>query len=93
MLIVADENPNHDPPYVKVTDPDDSDIDWWASPEINDSLFQIEVPAGQSQVDSFTVEGNTVTGTATFIEKSALTPDGEIPASVPGTFEVTCEES
>lgn len=92
MLVVAEDDPNHDAPYVKVTDPDDRDVEWWASPDINESLMQIEVPAGQSQVDSFTVDGNSITGTATFIEKSALTMGGEIPASIPGTFEVTCEE-
>jgi hypothetical protein len=92
MLIAPADNPNHDPPHIQVTDPDDSDTEWWADSTINESLFQITVPEGQSQVDSSEVDGTTIRGTATFIEKSALIFGGDIPDSVPGTFEATCEE-
>ena len=47
-----------------------------------------------SQVDSFTVDGNRVTGTATFIDadaaRAALSGNGEMPDPVQGTFEVVC---
>lgn len=81
-----------EPPYIRLTDPE-TDIDWRADPE---HFTTTELPEGMSQVDSFTVDGNRVTGTATFIDVdaafAALNGNGEMPEPVQGTFEVVCAE-
>ena len=52
------------------------------------------LPAGVSQVDSYTIDGNTVSGTATFVDRKsdAAFLRGEIDSveSTQGTFTVTC---
>jgi hypothetical protein len=77
-------------PRIRVMDPE-TEIDWRADP---DYFADTELSAGMSQVDSFTVDGNRVTGTATFIDgdaaNAALFGNGEMPEPVQGTFEVVC---
>ncbi len=57
---------------------------------------EFSIPDGQSQVDSFVVDGNTASGTATFTEQDAIYAwiggTSELPKGVQGTFEVTCAE-
>lgn len=94
MLLVAEDHPDHDPPSIKIDDPDDPDVEWWAAAEINDSLGAEVVPEGASQVDAISIDGNTATGTATFIERSAINTidPPTVPEPVAGSFEVTCED-
>ncbi len=40
-----------------------------------------------AQVDSFEVDGNTATGSATFVVNFQF---GSEPETAPGTFEITC---
>lgn len=64
---------------------------WFASAE---SAEQFGYPAGASQVDSVVIDGNTASGTATFIdgESDSAFARGELDSveSVQGTFTVTC---
>jgi len=46
---------------------------------------------GMSQVDSATIDGHTVSGTATFVREYSAYGDGE-PETMTGTFEATCGE-
>jgi len=65
------------------------DVDWVADPEDLRIAGNAELE-GKSQVDSVEVNGNTVTGTATFIgSQSLFGPDSEMAT---GTFEATCGE-
>ena len=50
------------------------------------------IPAGSSQVDSYEIDGDTITGTATFYEVNSSYGDGDLIVEQ-GTFEVTCSES
>jgi hypothetical protein len=80
MLLPPEGDPNHsDAPRVTVTD-EENGIDWIADP---DSLV---TNADQTKVDSWTVDGNGVSGTATFL-KAGDTNDGEL---VTGTFQADC---
>lgn len=65
------------------------DLDWIANPEHADLNG---IPAGSSQVDSYEIDGDTVTGTATFYEENSSYGDGDLVVEQ-GTFEVTCAES
>jgi hypothetical protein len=80
-----DEELGMDEPYVRVGDPEGG-YDWQADPEF---AATNDLPTGASQVDSFEVVGNRVTGTATFVDANAVYGGGEVE-SVPGTFEVVC---
>lgn len=88
----TDERTDWDPPALRISD-GVANEDWRAGDEIivNDS----RIPAGSSQVDSFTNDGNVAKGTATFIDYSAFLTSfgssGVVPDSVQGTFEVYCE--
>jgi hypothetical protein len=77
---------------VAVSD-NENDFDWVADAEAD---FMGVVETGVSQVDSFTVDGSTASGTATFIEENAVFAavggTGEPPEPVTGTFEVVCGE-
>lgn len=74
---------------------DDGSLDyspgWFADAA---STEQFGYPPGASQVDSFVIDGNTATGTATFVdgESDAAFARGEVDSveSVQGTFTVTC---
>lgn len=63
---------------------EDEGLEWVADPET--SLPGVE--AGQSQIDSFEIDGNRASGTATFIEANAANAGTAEP--VTGTFEATC---
>ncbi len=73
---------------VNVKDPD---LEWIAD-EVAAEEFSIE--PGISQVDSYTVEGNTITGTASFYEQNSYWAvaggQAEELVTATGTFEVTC---
>lgn len=60
--------------------------DWTADPDKTIGQTIADWPA---QVDSFEINGNTATGTATFVGPFAF---DEEPEGVPGTFEITCNE-
>jgi hypothetical protein len=78
-----------DPASVEVTIAE-TDESWVANPDTN--LPGIE--AGQSQVDDWTIDGNTASGTATFVEENAAYAaaggTGDPVQPMTGTFEVTC---
>jgi hypothetical protein len=94
LLLPPPGDPNHeDPPTVEVSD-ETNDLDWVANPENSALGLLPDAEPGQSQVDSWDVDGNTVTGTATFIEENAVFGAvggvGDAPEPVVGTFEVVC---
>jgi len=64
------------------------DLEWIADPEHADrnSILQ-----GSSQVDSYEIDGNTITGTATFYEENSSFGQGDLIVEQ-GTFEVTCAD-
>ncbi|MGB8362603.1 MAG: hypothetical protein WCE80_14490 [Acidimicrobiia bacterium] len=65
------------------------DLEWIANPEHADLNG---IPVGSSQVDSYEIDGDTITGTATFYEENSSYGDGDLVVEQ-GTFEVTCAES
>jgi hypothetical protein len=83
------DDPNHtDPPNVSLR-VNDGEFEWIADP----SKQMSGVEPGESQVDEFTVNGNTVSGTATFVELNetyAHSGGGPKAQPVTGTFEVSC---
>jgi hypothetical protein len=79
----ADER--YDAPSIEVQD-DTLNVDWLADPASVRNLAE-----GSSQVDSYDKDGLTAAGTATFVDTRAL-DRGESPASVQGTFQVSCDE-
>lgn len=90
LLLPPPGDPNfEDPPTVKVQT-DDGDVEWIADP----SREMAGVEAGGSQVDDFSVDGNTASGTATFVDLNETYAFqggvGEAPVPVTGTFSVTC---
>jgi len=96
-----DDPVTDDPPRVTVKD-EASGLEWIADPSasslgsLSGDDYDFKIPEGDSQVDSYTFDGNTATGTATFIEQEAYyqwTGGGDQPEPVQGAFEVTCGES
>jgi hypothetical protein len=88
LLLPPDGDPNfEDPPSMKVRD-DGSGLTWVADPATN--LPGVE--PGQSQIDTFTVDGNHATGTATLVEEESAyaSQNGGTIETVTGTFEVLC---
>ena len=84
LLLPPEGDPNfEDPPTMKVRD-DATDSEWIADP----STLLPGVQAGQSQIDTFTVDGNRATGTATLVEQNGAYAGTIEP--VTGTFEVLC---
>lgn len=75
-----------EPPSVTVRD-NVKDVDWLAGGEVIDQIAT--VGEGQSQVDSYTIEGKKGSGTATFVDLYAVMR-GDIEP-VQGTFEVVCK--
>lgn len=61
------------------------DESWIADEAFDDDLPEVE--SGSSQVDDYTIDGNTASGTATFIERYSY---ATAPRVAQGTFEVTC---
>ena len=92
LLIPPEGDPNfEDAPYVNVGD-DALDIEWIA----NSDKEMAGVDPGESQVDSSTVDGTYISGTATFVDLNAtfaFQGGGAEPQSVTGTFEVLCAAS
>jgi hypothetical protein len=88
-LLPPPGDPNHtDPPNVSFL-VNDGEFEWIANP----SKQMSGVEPGDSQVDEFTVDGNTVKGTATFVELEETyvhSGGGPKAQSVTGTFEVSC---
>lgn len=83
-----------DAPYIRLDlgeDESGTPVDWRAGGDI---IEQTEGLDGKSQVDSFTIDGTTATGSATFIDffQWQLYQGGQIeePEPVVGTFEVSC---
>lgn len=92
LLLPPPEDPNFDEPasvMVTVT-VDGTETQWVADP----SLDIAGVDDGESQVDDFTVNGNSVGGVATFIDRGASYAfqggTGDEPEPVQGSFAVTC---
>lgn len=65
------------------------DVEWIANPEHAELNG---IPAGSSQVDAYEIDGNTITGTATFYERNSSFGDAADLIVETGTFEVTCAE-
>lgn len=88
-LLPPPDDPNHtDPPNVSLR-VNDGEFEWIADP----SKQMSGVEPGESQVEEFTVDGNTVKGTATFVELNetyAHSGGGPKAQPVNGTFEVSC---
>lgn len=88
-LLPPPDDPNHtDLPNVSLR-VNDGEFEWIADP----SKQMSGVEPGESQVDEFTVDGNTVSGTATFVElNETYTHSGGGPKAQPvtGTFEASC---
>lgn len=88
-LLPPPDDPNHtDPPNVSLR-VNEGEFEWIADP--SKQMFGVEV--GESQVDEFTVDGNAVKGSATFVELNetyAHSGGGPKAEPVTGTFEVSC---
>ncbi len=69
------------PPALQV-DVANSDMVWVAGDEV------MQLPEGQSQIDSYSVDGRLANGTATFLEVTALATGQVQP--VTGSFDVNC---
>ncbi|HSJ70089.1 MAG TPA: hypothetical protein VLA29_00395 [Acidimicrobiia bacterium] len=73
---------------VSIADPD---LEWIAAEQGNEG---ISIEPGISQVDSYTIAGNTVSGTASFYERNSYWAvaggQAEELVTATGTFEVTC---
>ena len=80
MLIVPDGTEHGETSKVKVNLKDSEERDWRADADGGEGT-----PEGASQVDSFEVEGTTVSGAASFVDIYA----GD-DATATGTFEATC---
>lgn len=95
ILLPPSDDPNfEDPPSVRVG-VNDGGPDFTADPSILETgNYDTVISEGDSQVDSFTVDGNTASGTATFVDEqaifAALGGAADDPEPVRGSFEVTC---
>ena len=95
LLLPPPDDPNfEDPPSVRIK-VNNGGADFTADSSILENGNYAEVISeGDTQVDSFTVDGNTASGTATFIDEqqifAALGGTGDDPEPVRGSFEVTC---
>ena len=92
LLIPPEGDPNfEDAPYVNVGDKA-LDLEWVA----NADHEMAGVDPGESQVDSSTVDGTHLTGTATFVDLNTTYAFqggvGDKPEPVTGTFEVLCAD-
>jgi len=64
-----------------------NNLDWVADEDIARDLAYVS--AGQSQVDNFSIDGKRASGSATFIDTTAVMATGSAEP-VKGTFEVEC---
>lgn len=70
-------------PRIEVSDAD-TGVHWTADPqETMGTMFE----SWPAKVDSFQLDGNRASGTATFVGETAF---DEEPVGVPGTFDITC---
>lgn len=76
---------------VSISDPD---MEWIADEE---KASELGIESGMSQVDSYTVEGNRATGTATFYESNSywamVGGQADEMDTAQGSFEVNCADS
>lgn len=67
---------------------------WTADAYLSDptSTSNLNIPEGQTQVDSYRFDSTGASGTATFLDREALTygAGGATGEPVPGSFEVSC---
>ena len=61
-----------------------AEMHWTADPDETSGTMHETWPA---KVDSFEIDGNRVSGTATFVGNTEI---GEEPVGIPGTFDITC---
>lgn len=80
MLIVPEGTSHDETSKVKVNLKDSEERDWRADEDGGEGT-----PEGQSRVESFTIDGNTVSGTASFVDIYK----GD-DATAEGTFTATC---
>jgi len=69
---------------------EEQDLEWFADAGADPYGFA----AGQSQVDSYVIDGNRASGTATFVERNATYAalgGGDAVVPVTGTFEAFCD--
>ncbi|GMQ88964.1 MAG: hypothetical protein BMS9Abin09_0406 [Gammaproteobacteria bacterium] len=67
----------------------ENNLDWTADEDIPRDLTNVS--PGQSQVDDFTIDGKRVSGSATFVDVTAVMTSGRAEP-VKGTFEVECNQ-
>jgi hypothetical protein len=91
LLLPPPDDPNFadEVPVITVRD-DVAGVEWIA----DSSREMAGVEAGESQVDGFSVDGSSVTGTATFVDLNASYAfqggSADEPQPVTGTFRVSC---
>lgn len=83
-VLRPEDDPVDDVSSVEVSGGDGTGVHWTADPE--ETIGQT-VENWPAQVDSFEINGNTASGTATFVGDFTF---GEEPEGTPGTFEITC---
>lgn len=97
LLLPPPGDPNfEDPPSVRVK-VNNGGADFTADPSIIEIANYADVISeGDTQVDAFTVDGNTASGTATFIDEqgifAALGGQAGDPEPIRGSFEVACSD-
>ena len=68
--------------------------DWMARADRKNTTTLHLLPDGVSQIDSITIDGGRISGTATFIEtnavRQAVDDNTPFPASVAGSFDIQC---
>ncbi len=94
LLLPPEGDPNFDePPHVNLRDTA-NDLDWTADPGFVTNYAQLE--GLDIQVNSFTVDGHSASGVATFVDEDAayafIGGTADEPSTVQGTFEITCAE-
>jgi hypothetical protein len=94
VLLPPEGDPNHDPARIIVRD-DANDLEWQA--DVATELVTMGLPEGVSRVDEFTVDGSSVSGSASFVEANSVfawvgqgSDPGSVPEPVEGTFQITC---
>ena len=97
LLPLEPGDPNLDPPSIRIVDVT-NDREWIAEVTlIETSNYADVISDGDSQVNDYTVEGNSVIGNASFVDENhifaALGGTGERPESVEGFFAVQCDSA
>ena len=92
LMIPPEGDPNfEEAPSIKVKDRT-LDVTWVADPDQE----MAEIEPGDSQIDSSSINGSHLSGTATFADQDAYYAfqfgNGEQPEPVTGTFEVLCAD-